>query len=123
MFSCRACVPRDRETDTVKVDISVSDNAREHADAQRERERERTVGQVIERWDAGEGRFVELREGDRLLVGAPTRDERQAEKAAAKAEEEQRERYLELRPGILSISTLFVKSDYWWKLLTVVSYQ
>lgn len=97
MFSCRACVPRDKDADTVKV--SVADiEARE----------------VIERWDAGEGRFVELREGDRLLVGAPTRevadqlveawrerrdrkqksssalDEEERESEKAKAEEEQR---------------------------------
>jgi len=30
--------------------------------------------EVIERWDKGDGRFVELRKGDRLLVGAPTRE-------------------------------------------------
>ncbi|CAK9088732.1 Reticulocyte-binding protein 2 homolog a [Durusdinium trenchii] len=57
MFSCRACVPRDRDADTVRVTVADIE-ARE----------------VIERWDAGEGRFVELRSGDRLLVGAETRE-------------------------------------------------
>lgn len=58
MFSCKACVPRsDRDADTVRVNVTDIDTR-----------------EVIERWDKGDGRFVELREGDRLLVGAPTRE-------------------------------------------------
>ncbi|CAE7315920.1 unnamed protein product [Symbiodinium natans] len=54
MLDCRSCVPFDRASDTVRVRLN---------------------SEAVERWDAGDGRFVELYEGDRLVVGAKTRAE------------------------------------------------
>lgn len=55
MLDCRACVPFEKAHDTVRVQLKPE--------------------ALVERWDAGDGRFVELHEGDRLLVGAKTQAE------------------------------------------------
>jgi len=60
MFSCKStCGPSDATTDTVRINLPTPIE-----DAP-----------LVERWEAGEGKFVELHEGQRLVVGAPSKEE------------------------------------------------
>mmetsp|Transcript_47280 Transcript_47280/g.110574 ORF Transcript_47280/g.110574 Transcript_47280/m.110574 type:complete len:269 (+) Transcript_47280:75-881(+) len=56
LVDCSLCAERDRELDTVRVRLPVD-------------------SKVLERWDAGDNRFVELHSGHRLVVGAATQAE------------------------------------------------
>eukprot|EP00441_Pelagodinium_beii_P046435 CAMPEP_0197619538 /NCGR_PEP_ID=MMETSP1338-20131121/542_1 /TAXON_ID=43686 ORGANISM="Pelagodinium beii, Strain RCC1491" /NCGR_SAMPLE_ID=MMETSP1338 /ASSEMBLY_ACC=CAM_ASM_000754 /LENGTH=253 /DNA_ID=CAMNT_0043188517 /DNA_START=69 /DNA_END=830 /DNA_ORIENTATION=+ len=85
MFSCKStCGPSDPTTDTVRINLPTPvENA-----------------PLVERWEVGEGKFVELHEGQRLVVGAPTKEEadgliqqweeKKAKEAAEAAAEEAR---------------------------------
>jgi len=60
MFSCKStCGNNDATTDTVRINLPTPiENV-----------------PLVERWEAGEGKFVELHEGQRLVVGAPSKEE------------------------------------------------
>jgi len=91
-FSCKnTCSPSDPATATVKIDPAVL------AAAGKEKQQ---TGRLVERWEAGGGRFVEVYEeemgGERLVVGAVNHKE-EADQLVKEFEQEKKRREEERR--------------------------
>jgi len=93
MFSCKnTCGPSDPSTDTVRITLPTPIEV--HLPTPIEN------APLVERWENGEGKWLEVHEGRRLVVGAPSKDEadklilqwqdEKARKAAEAAAEEAR---------------------------------
>jgi len=68
MFSCKnTCGPSDPTTDTVRIQLPTPIEI--HLPTPIEN------APLIERWENGEGKWLEVHEGRRLVVGAPSKDE------------------------------------------------